>query len=150
MKHISPRTRPLPARQPRSRPAHAFSGTVLFIPAFGAQPHQLEVMTLQGKPVLSGHRLLQHIDGRVAELNPPAALHADEMIMVRAAPDMLVPGAPGRGVLMHAHPADYSRLNEQRKVPVDRDQGEVVLLILEQPQHVICLEMPLYIANCFQ
>ena len=100
--------------------------------------------------MLPCHSLLQDIDRRITELHLSPALQAYEMIVMLAAPDMLVPGAPCTGVFLGACPADYSRLHEQRQVPVDGDQREVVSLFFEELQQMVRLKMPLHIANGFQ
>src|SRR5690606_25296148 len=112
-------------------------------PALGAQTDQLEIMTLQGKPMLLGHGLLQDVDSRVAELHLCAARHADEMVVMRPSPDVLVPGPSGTRVLLRARPADDPRLHEQREIAVDRYQGEAAMLGFEELQQVVCLEVAL-------
>jgi hypothetical protein len=58
--------------------------------AFRAGSDQFQMVLLQFEIVLPGHFVLEDVDGRVAELNPAAALRTHQVIMVETPPDMFV------------------------------------------------------------
>ena len=53
------------------------------------------MVLFQLETVLSGHFILKNINGRVIELDPSAALGANQVIVMDASPDMFVIGSAG-------------------------------------------------------
>lgn len=89
-------------------------------------PYELQVVTVECETVLLGHRLLEHLDCGVGELDSLSAFRTDEVVVMISSPDMLVSlGGLGAKVIGSA---DDPRFDHERDVPVDGRHGDWAFL----------------------
>ncbi|MDD5222631.1 MAG: hypothetical protein PHE84_01460 [bacterium] len=109
----------------------AFSLFLTFglLAAFWAGSDQFQMMLFQFKTVLPSHLVLEDVDGRVAELDPAAALGANQMIMMDTSKDVFIVCPAGLLAGPDLGSLNYPGFKKKGQIAVDGWERDLMTLI---------------------